>query len=95
MVRELALIPRRFTFSPARRRAPLQVLEDFIRDSLALVKYIESPMTHEQAFLHAIFRCPSDDGPRLIYADWLEERGDEESTAKAEFHPGWNIRCLP
>ena len=33
-------------------------------------------MTHEEAFLEAIREAPDDDGPRLIFADWLEERGD-------------------
>jgi uncharacterized protein (TIGR02996 family) len=33
-------------------------------------------MTHEEAFLRAIREAPDDDGPRLVYADWLEERGD-------------------
>jgi uncharacterized protein (TIGR02996 family) len=28
------------------------------------------------AFLQEILAHPDDDGPRLIYADWLEERGD-------------------
>src|SRR5262245_9632541 len=28
------------------------------------------------AFLRAIKEQPDDDGPRLIFADWLEERGD-------------------
>src|SRR5262245_49827440 len=27
-------------------------------------------------FLDAIRAAPADDGPRLVYADWLEERGD-------------------
>jgi uncharacterized protein (TIGR02996 family) len=30
----------------------------------------------EEAFLEAIRAAPEDDAPRLIYADWLEERGD-------------------
>jgi len=30
----------------------------------------------EDAFLRAILASPQDDAPRLIYADWLEERGD-------------------
>jgi uncharacterized protein (TIGR02996 family) len=30
----------------------------------------------EQEFLHAIIENPDDDGPRLIIADWLDERGD-------------------
>ncbi len=32
-------------------------------------------MTDEQAFLDAIGATPDDDMPRLVYADWLEERG--------------------
>jgi uncharacterized protein (TIGR02996 family) len=27
-------------------------------------------------FLHEILASPGDDGPRLVYADWLQERGD-------------------
>jgi uncharacterized protein (TIGR02996 family) len=30
----------------------------------------------EQAFLQAIIENPDDDAPRLIFADWLDERGD-------------------
>jgi uncharacterized protein (TIGR02996 family) len=39
-------------------------------------------MTHAQltdddrAFIRAILADPSDDAPRLVYADWLDERGD-------------------
>jgi uncharacterized protein (TIGR02996 family) len=33
-------------------------------------------MTHDEAFLQAIIENPNDDTLRLIYADWLEERGD-------------------
>ncbi|MCC6418429.1 MAG: TIGR02996 domain-containing protein [Gemmataceae bacterium] len=39
-------------------------------------------MTRNQALLQGIFAAPDDDGPRLIYADWLEENG----------WPGW--ACL-
>jgi uncharacterized protein (TIGR02996 family) len=39
-------------------------------------------MTHDEAFLQAIRETPSDDAPRLIYADWLEEHG---RTERAEF----------
>lgn len=39
----------------------------------------------EQAFLEAILECPDDDTPRLIFADWLEERGDAKAVARAEF----------
>ncbi|MEK6234231.1 MAG: TIGR02996 domain-containing protein [Planctomycetales bacterium] len=30
----------------------------------------------EQSFLNEIAVNPGDDAPRLIFADWLEERGD-------------------
>jgi len=33
-------------------------------------------VTHDEAFLQAILEDPEDDTPRLVYADWLEERGD-------------------
>jgi uncharacterized protein (TIGR02996 family) len=33
-------------------------------------------MTPEEAFIEAIRDAPDDDTPRLIFADWLEERGD-------------------
>jgi uncharacterized protein (TIGR02996 family) len=33
-------------------------------------------MNEEQALLDEIARNPRDDTPRLVYADWLEERGD-------------------
>ncbi|MFT3712350.1 MAG: TIGR02996 domain-containing protein [Archangium sp.] len=35
----------------------------------------------EDGLLKAITAAPDDDGPRLVYADWLEERGD----ARGEF----------
>jgi uncharacterized protein (TIGR02996 family) len=33
-------------------------------------------MDHAAAFLRAIREAPDDDTPRLVFADWLEERGD-------------------
>jgi uncharacterized protein (TIGR02996 family) len=33
-------------------------------------------MTPDEAFLQAVVESPDDDAPRLVYADWLEERGD-------------------
>jgi uncharacterized protein (TIGR02996 family) len=33
-------------------------------------------MTEHLGFLRATFENPGDDTPRLIYADWLDERGD-------------------
>jgi uncharacterized protein (TIGR02996 family) len=34
-------------------------------------------MNDEMPFIEAILAAPDDEAPRLIYADWLEERGDE------------------
>ena len=39
-------------------------------------------MNDHDAFLRKILENPADDGPRLAYADWLEERGELE---RAEF----------
>lgn len=39
-------------------------------------------MTEHDAFLADILENPEDDAPRLIYADWLDERGESE---RAEF----------
>ena len=39
-------------------------------------------MTDESAFIRSILAEPDADGPRLVYADWLEERGE---TARSEF----------
>src|SRR5262249_30478553 len=35
----------------------------------------------EAALLGAIGEAPEDDAPRLVYADWLEERGDPDRAA--------------
>src|SRR5436305_10451272 len=37
---------------------------------------MERPMAQAEGFLRAIIEEPDDVGLRLIYADWLEERGD-------------------
>lgn len=39
-------------------------------------------MTEQDAFLRSICEHPDDDAPRLIFADWLEERGQRD---RAEF----------
>jgi len=36
-------------------------------------------MSQEDAFIEAILQNPGDDTPQLVYADWLEERGDPRS----------------
>ena len=42
-------------------------------------------MHDEDDFLRALSQNPSDDALRMIYADWLDELGDEESRKKAQF----------
>ena len=36
-------------------------------------------MSEEDAFLHALAACPTDDLTRLVYADWLDDRGEQKS----------------
>ena len=33
-------------------------------------------VSDDEAFIRAILANPGEDAPRLIYANWLEERGD-------------------
>jgi uncharacterized protein (TIGR02996 family) len=42
-------------------------------------------MSEETAFLQAFLEAPNDDVLRLVYADWLEDRGVAECSARAEF----------
>lgn len=42
-------------------------------------------MSEEEAFIRAILADPSDTDLRLVYADWLEERGDGNSIQRAEY----------
>jgi uncharacterized protein (TIGR02996 family) len=42
-------------------------------------------MSDEDSFLRAILANPADDAPRLIYADWLDEKGDRASERKAAY----------
>jgi uncharacterized protein (TIGR02996 family) len=42
-------------------------------------------MLTEDVFLAKLLETPTDDTTRLVYADWLDEQGDPESAAKAEF----------
>ncbi|WP_439630713.1 TIGR02996 domain-containing protein [Gemmata sp.] len=42
-------------------------------------------MGDEDGFLQKLRDNPADDTTRLVYADWLDERGDAVSGAKAEF----------
>jgi uncharacterized protein (TIGR02996 family) len=42
-------------------------------------------MHSDDGFLRAILANPADDTARLVYADWLDEQGDDASRLKAEF----------
>jgi uncharacterized protein (TIGR02996 family) len=42
-------------------------------------------MSDEAAFLNAILAAPDDNAPRLVYADWLDERDDSLATVKAAY----------
>jgi uncharacterized protein (TIGR02996 family) len=42
-------------------------------------------MSDEADFLNAILANHKDNAPRLVYADWLEERGDPLAYPKAEY----------
>ena len=42
-------------------------------------------MHDEDDFLRKLLENPADDTVRLVYADWLDERGDPESRMKATF----------
>jgi len=35
-------------------------------------------MTDQDALVEAILGAPTDDAPRLVYADWLDEHGESE-----------------
>jgi uncharacterized protein (TIGR02996 family) len=42
-------------------------------------------MHDEDDFLRKLSESPADDTIRMVYADWLDELGDDESKAKARF----------
>ena len=48
------------------------------RAELAVMTEAPSSEPEHLAFERAILAAPNDDAPRLVYADWLDERGDPE-----------------
>jgi uncharacterized protein (TIGR02996 family) len=40
-----------------------------------------------EAFLQAILEAPTDDLPRLVYADWLDENGEHERAELIRLQP--------
>src|SRR5438874_7799921 len=47
---------------------------------------------NESTFLAAILAAPHDWAPRLVFADWLEERGDPRGEM---LRLGWEVSTLP
>jgi uncharacterized protein (TIGR02996 family) len=45
----------------------------------------EANMHDESDFLRKLLENPADDTVRFVYADWLDERADEESKLKSQF----------
>jgi uncharacterized protein (TIGR02996 family) len=43
-------------------------------------------MLGDEPFLRALLEDPADDGPWLVYADWLEERGDPRAALYRNRH---------
>jgi uncharacterized protein (TIGR02996 family) len=49
-------------------------------------------MTEDEAFVRAVVDSPGDDTPRLVYADWLDDRNDPRAAylrAEAEWAKPW------
>jgi uncharacterized protein (TIGR02996 family) len=42
-------------------------------------------MSEEIVFIRAILAAPGDHTPRLVYADWLDERGESDAGFRAEY----------
>ena len=61
-------------------------MRDWVLGSFGVPKHIimneKKPWTEEDPFLLSIAENKNDDFPRLVFADWLEEKGQEE---RAEF----------
>lgn len=58
---------------------PIDVEQTFFEISNRLADLLEGaglPQAAELPFLRQVLRSPDDDASRLVYADWLEDRGD-------------------
>src|SRR5690349_16557452 len=81
-LRRLVTARQRLTSAPRTRSVTIHVFRRMFPHRGELRA---RPMDHEGAFLQAIREQPDDDAHRLIYADWLEEQGGAERTARAAF----------
>ena len=51
---------------------------------MAFHPHLQPPRPEVRAFLDEVREHPDDDAPRLIYADWLLDQGDDAGRARAE-----------
>ena len=49
-------------------------------------------LTAGAGLLRAVLEDPADDVVRLVYADWLEERGEDETTGRRAHGPALRWR---
>jgi uncharacterized protein (TIGR02996 family) len=52
---------------------------------LGIIPFRRLAMSTEADFRAKLQADPADDATRLVYADWLEERGDAGGIVKVEF----------
>jgi uncharacterized protein (TIGR02996 family) len=64
-----------------------------VRGGLTMSSLDTAPAGLAQAFLDDIVAHPEDVGPRLVYADWLEDQGDAELAAFIRLPYGWRDRA--
>src|SRR5262245_10028348 len=72
--------PRRPTFGPASRHNPAVGCGSDPGPEATGQR--ETSMNEREALLRAVCENPDDDTPRLVFADWLQENGEED---RAEF----------
>src|SRR5262249_37597306 len=73
------LHPGGFPNNPARRRAVAR------KQPTPPPRAVAALPLEEERLLRAVLEAPDDDAPRLVYADWLEDNGDEHRRGWAEF----------
>jgi uncharacterized protein (TIGR02996 family) len=73
----MAVLARRFPEGAPRLDEGDEALASEIERLLAPRPAAARTAAEEEALLAAIYARPDDDAPRLVYADWLLERGDE------------------
>jgi uncharacterized protein (TIGR02996 family) len=71
--------------APAGGKAPPGVYGTTVRAKPTKKAKAKAPADVGEALMQAILAEPEDEGPRLVYADWLEENGGPQEQARAEF----------